>query len=203
MSTLLDYALTSVADVKETLGIAGSDNTKNNLIIRKINQATEIIEGYCGRRFKATDYVEYYDGTGLDTLTLRNWPVISFTSIENRDTSLNDASFSTVPGDRYFVNMDSGLVNALGSFFGSWDRWKVTYRAGYATIPQDIAEAAATLAAYLATNDGSQIAGVAEKQEGGRRIRYMQHQPGDDLITRLGLNYTLDRYTTPVLSGLL
>jgi hypothetical protein len=51
LMSLLSYALCSLFDVKESMGIASSDQSWDNLIIRKINQATRQIEAYCDRRF--------------------------------------------------------------------------------------------------------------------------------------------------------
>jgi len=207
MTALLSYALTTVSDVKETLDIASSNTTKDNLIARKINQATEMIEGYCDRRFKEqTAQVEYYDGNDIDALLLRNRPVTSTTTftLEARDTSLNNNDFSTIPADNYFVDNAAGVVGGLSAFTGRWDRYRVTYSYGYSTIPSDLAEACATLAAYLVSNDASSVAGVSGKKEGTREIRYSNNKGGYDsnnLITQLGLQVTLDRYAETVISG--
>lgn len=209
MATLLDYALTTVADVKETLGIASSVTTYDNLITRKINQATEMIEGYCGRRFKAADYTEYYDGSGIDQLLLRNRPINTLTSLGYRNTSQNDDDFSAVNSDDFYIDNNAGVLEALSSFWGRYDRWKVVYNAGYTTIPSDLAEACASLAAYLYSNDGSQVAGVTQKKEGTREIHYgnSKVQWGSDpisannIITQLGLQVTLDRYADFPISG--
>lgn len=206
MAVLLTYALTDLASVKETLGIASSDTSRDNLIIRKINQATEMIEGYCDRRFKEqTAQVEYYDGGG-DTLILRGRPVTSTTTmtIEGRDTTLNDSDFTTIDTDRYFVDVNAGLIDGVSSFSNSWDKYKVTYSFGYATIPSDLAEACATLAAYLVSNDPSQVAGVSSKKEGTREVHYSNNKNGYDssnIIEQIGLGVTLDRYAEPVISG--
>jgi hypothetical protein len=201
MATLLDYALTTVADVKETLGIASGDNSKNNLIIRKINQATQMIEGYCQRRFKQTNYVEYYSGGGGDQLLLRNCPVITSEpfSVQARATVRNNDDFNTVGTDLYFIDENAGIINAIASFYGRWDEYKVTYTAGFATIPDDIAEACATLAAYLVT-DPSTSAFIAKKREGSREVQYTQGSKAD-LLSELGLNTTLDKYVLHALSG--
>ena len=210
MATLLDYALTNVADVKETLGIASSVTTYDNLITRKINQATEMIEGYCNRRFKATDYTEYYDGQGIDQLALRQRPVNSVTSVSYRTTSLNDNDFDTLTTDMYFIDNNAGILEAVSSYWGNYDRWKVVYNAGYTTIPADLAEACATLAAYLYSNDASSNAGITQKKEGTRELHYgnSKVQYGTDaasannLITQLGLQVTLDRYSEKTINGL-
>lgn len=207
MTAILSYALTSVADVKETLGIGSSVTTYDNLITRKINQATEMIIGYCNRRFdEQTGVVEYYDGTDLQQLLLRNRPVTATTTfvLQSRNTSLNDDDFTTVPTDQYFVDTAAGVVDGIASFSGSYDRYKVTYSYGWATIPSDIAEACASIAAYLFNNDPSQSAGISQKEEGTRKLTYSNNKNGydsDNIIEQLGLKITLDRYTEPVISG--
>jgi len=204
MASLLSYALTNVPDVKETMGIASSDLTWDNIITRAINQGTEMIEGWCGRRFQATDYVEYYDASYSQQLILRQYPIISLTSIEARDTTLNNNSFNTVTTDQYFVDNNAGVIDAISFFWGKYDQWRITYRAGFATIPSDIAEACATLASYFAGTDPSQVAGVVLKREGSREIRYSQqgYKSPEDLFTQLGIAATLQRYGTQALGTL-
>lgn len=209
MASLSSYALTNLADVKETAGIASGDTSWDNLIIRKINQSTEMIEGWCNRRFLATDYVEYYDSTYSEQLILRQYPVINLTTIEARDTTLNDSSFNTVVSDMYFTDTNAGIIDAVSQFWGKYDQWRVTYRAGYATIPYDLAEACATLASYLAVNDPSQTAGIARKREGAREIQYGNARfvtpdtsGAEVLFTELGILPTLQRYSSQALGSL-
>lgn len=204
MADLLSYALCTVADVKELLGIASSDSTKNNLIIRKINQSTEIIEGYCRRRFKETTYTnEIYDGTGTDQLGLLNYPISSVEAITvgMRDTTLNEDDFNTVDSELFFIDYTGGLLNGVGSFYGGWGQYRVTYTAGYATIPDDLAEACATLAAYFVANDPSMSAFVTRKKEGSREISYSDTASRGNLYEQLGIQITLDRYSRTTLGG--
>lgn len=197
MAVLLDYALTSVADVKESLGIASGDNTKNNLIIRKINQATEMIERYTGRRFKATDYTEYIDASHTDQLVVKQRPINSITSISSRDTDQNIDDFETVNAEFYFYDSLSGVIETNFNFSGRWNRYKVVYNAGYTTIPSDIAEACATLAAFLVQN-GTSGTNVKSKQEGQRKIEYFDQTGGgngsNSLFEQLGIDEILNSY---------
>lgn len=206
MATLLDYALCSVADVKELLGIDSGDNSKNNLIIRKINQATFMIENYTGRRFKETTYTnEVYDG-GSNEIVLRNWPVTSTQafSLGYRESILNEADWDTVETEEYYVDNASGVIRGVGYFFGPTDKYRVTYSAGYATIPADIAEACASLAAYLTDNaNTASSTNVKSKSEGSRTITYSDAPKDKSLLSQLGLDDILDAYTTPTVSGLL
>lgn len=204
MASLASYALTNVSDVKETMGIASGDLTWDNIITRSINRATEMIEGWCNRRFLATDYTEYYDASYSEQLILRQYPIISLTSIEARNTTLNDNSFNTVTSDQYFLDNNAGVIDAISGFWGKYDQWRIVYRAGFTIIPSDLAEACAALASYFAGQDPAQVAGLAMKREGSRELQFhrMGYTSVEDLFTQLGIAATLQRYGTQALGTL-
>jgi uncharacterized phiE125 gp8 family phage protein len=189
MTALSPEALTSVADVKEILGITGT--AQDNLITRNINYATKIILNYCGvSSFNSTAYVEYYDGIGGNELVLRNKPVITMTSVEWRDEAGNNASFTTLDAEDYFVDTDAGIIKALVNFGSSFHSWKIAYTAGYATIPDDLAEACARMAAFV-TENGTAGTSIKSKQEGQRKVEYFDSTTATgnaSLIDSLGLD---------------
>lgn len=208
MADLLSYALTTVADVKETLGIASGNTAKDNIIKRKINQATRMIEAFCAlpedhHFLQATYTNEEYDGTGSNQLILKMRPVTSITSFQRRNTSQNESDWDDVEAEYYFSSdTDAGVIDLLFTQNSRWNSYRVTYVAGYATIPADLAEACVTLAAYLVENSTSG-AGVKRKQEGAREIEYFQPSQGESLITQLSLDDMLTRYIQyPVLADL-
>lgn len=202
MASLLSYALTTKADVKESLGISSGDTTKDNLIIRKINQATRVIENYCDTHFlNDQTYTEYYDAKNYSSeLVLRNRPVVTFTGLYARMTTTNDNHFQTIDTNLYFVDNSAGVVKFLDNFWGSWQQWKVVYTAGYSTIPEDVAEACATLASYYVLNPASG-AKVTHEKEGQREIHYQQMST-NNLIKDLGLDSVLDGYSQVYVSGM-
>lgn len=204
MAVLLSYALTNLSDVKESLGIASSDTSKDNLIIRNINKATRAIENYCGRRFKETTYTdELYSATGIDQLILKQRPLTATTPLvfKIRDTGLNIADFETIDSSLYFCDVgshqgDAGVIDLMFFARGRWDRYALTYSAGYPTIPEDLAEACASLAAYYTQRaDGSHI-GVQDKQEGQRRLRYSNVSLSfRRVMEELGVDEIIDSYS--------
>lgn len=195
MADLVSYALVSLADVKETLGISSGVTTNDNLLTRKINQATDMIESYCGRRFAATTYTdEVYDATNTDQVILRQRPVTAVASFSVRDSVDNSNSWELINTTDYFLHGSSGLLNLLFTFGGKWSRGKVSYTAGYTTIPSDLAEACAMLAAYLFQNSTSGSA-VKSKQEGSRKIEYYDTSTSNNsLFKQLGLDDMLAPY---------
>lgn len=206
MAQLLDFALCTVEDVKESLGIASSDHSQDNIIIRKINQATMMIENYCGRRFTLTTYTnEEYDATNTDQLILKNRPVVTFTSLDIRDTALNEDDWDAVDSELYFVDQSAGVIDLNFGFNGRWNRMRVSYSAGYSTIPADLAEACATLAGFLVQNPTT-IAAVKSKEEGQRRIEYYSTSGtgsgGSSLFDQLGLTQMFQPYLNyPILAN--
>lgn len=199
MAALVSWALTDVATVKEELGIDAGDTSQDNKIIRKINLVTAMIEGYCGlsadHHFKQTTYTnEEYDGTGSNQLVLRMSPVISISSFQRRDTSQNEDDWSDNESEQYFSNLPTGIIDLLWGQGSSWNSYRITYIAGYATIPADLAEACVVLASYLVTNTGAST-GVKKKQEGQRSIEYFDPgQSADSPIEQLGIDDMLSRY---------
>lgn len=203
MATLLDYALTTVADVKESLGIASGDSSWDNIIIRKINQATLIIEGYCnlpnGHHFKETTYTnEVYNSNGTNQLRLKMWPVSSVSSFQYAANSDSGSSFTDNESEDYFIDEDSGMLNLNFNQWGNWDAYRVTYIAGFNPIPADLAEACVMLASFMVDNSVSGTA-VKRKREGQREIEYFQAQSASStvsssLIDQLGLDEILGRY---------
>jgi len=202
MATLYSYALTNLQDVRENLGLDSGNTSNDNLIIRQINRITDLLESYTGRRFKLTEYdnVEY-DAPGIDQLILNQRPITSFDSLEVRDNTLNEDNWETVDSNLYFVDTSAGVIDLNFNATGRWNRYRVSYTAGYDTIPADLAEAAAMIAAYYVTNPTGNV-NVIEKQEGGRRIRYGTGLTGlQNLFQQLGVDGTIDSYCNyPVLA---
>lgn len=198
MASLNTWALTTVADVKESLGIDAGVTTHDNLIIRKINQATNMIEAYCGKNndqhFASTTYTdEEYNGSGTSQLVLRNRPVITFTNLSERETTENENSWETVDSELYFVDTTAGVIESLFTFRRYYNLYKTTYTAGYTTIPSDLAEACVSLAVALYENSSTGTA-VKRKSQGPKEIEYFQPTQGGSLIESLGIDDTLARY---------
>jgi hypothetical protein len=163
------------------------------------------MEAYCGRRFLSTAYTnEYYSATQIDELVLRQSPVTSFTSLDIRDSGLNYDNWETIDSKLYFVDNNSGVVKLMFQALGRWDRYRITYTAGYATIPEDLAEACASLAAYYVKfADGSHI-GLSEKREGQRQMMYGRQNIQlnfKNIMAQLGLDEVINSYANfPILN---
>ena len=208
MAELVDDALTTVSDVKESLGIPSSDHSKDNLIIRKINYVTGLIEAYTGRVFKKQEFTEEHDGSDTDQLVLNNRPIDTEAAITvtRRDTSLNEDDFEGVESNLFFPDAGAGLLNLNFAARGHLNRYKVVYTAGYDPIPADLAEAANALACYFVQNPTGATVGVSTIKEGQRQISYGGSSGSNttfmSIAQQLGVDQVLDSYANqPLLTS--
>lgn len=139
---LVNYALITVGQAKTFLGITGQDELLTDLI----NAVTTYIESKCHRRFKESTYTqELLDGKGSYEVTLKNYPVTTFTLLEKRNATDNTNSWNTVDTDDYYIDTDSGLLTSVCKFSNGIQNYRATYTAGYATIPYDLQYACAVI----------------------------------------------------------
>lgn len=199
MADLVEYSLVSLEDVKDSLGIDSSNTSKDDLIKRQINRATDMIENFTGRRFKLTSYTDIdYDATNSDQLVLQQRPVTTISSFQIRDSSLNEDDWEEIDSELYFIDKAAGVLDLNFNAAGRWNRYRLDYTAGYSIIPADLAEAAATLAAFFVDNPTGGT-NVRRKQEGQREIEYFDSattgSADTSLFRQLGIYNTLVSYS--------
>lgn len=152
-------ALTTLARTKTFLGI-GSDKY-DSLLIQLINQVTGFVEKFTARNFLRQTYTnEEYDGSGTDTLLLKNFPVASVTTLQFNRAADNTDDWETIGTDRYFAKEDGRIILVgrsgafldvdAGYFIDAPNKYRATYVAGYLidfnnendpaqhTLPEDI-----------------------------------------------------------------
>lgn len=154
-------ALTTRASLKAHLKVTST--TDDALMDTLIDQATNIIETFCDRKFKERTYTEFYNGDGEDFLQLEQYPITSVTSF-NVDANRDFGSSTLLTEDTDFVvKKEEGSIDLISDVtpFGQGQlpvarkAIKVVYVAGYATIPDDLVYAANETAAHLFNNRGS------------------------------------------------
>lgn len=131
--------LTTLAKVKEFLGIG--DTLTDAVLSTLVSQVSRAIEAHCHRTFADTNYTEYHDGDLANEVPLRQYPIISITSV-HEDTARAFGSSALVSADDYTFEKDSGLLLVDYRLPRGNRNVKVVYRAGYATIPTDVELAA-------------------------------------------------------------
>ena len=156
--------LTDLPTVKSWLGL--TTTATDSLISSLITAVSTFIPNYLGRQILTADYVETYRGNGQSVLLLRNFPV----------TAVASAAFAgqtiTAPADP--VALTSGLLfddrtlTLVGYCFPIGRPVVVSYTAGYAATPADIAQAAVELVGE-AFRRRDRI-GLSSKSLGGQEV---------------------------------
>lgn len=121
-----------------------------------VPKVSSFVKTYCNRTF--VDYVdeskvEYFNG-GVGHFILQEWPVLSVDSVE----------YSSDYGQNYtgiteFVDWvhDDGYIVAItpGGFAKQLRGYKITYKAGFTSLPEDLKLAIMDMISYYRQNDAA------------------------------------------------
>jgi len=148
--------LITVEEYKESEGIEKpKDDLRLNYLIPSVSQ---LVKTYCGNSF-----VDYYSTNKIDTINI-DWdthivqltesPVNTIVSVEERDTYEDSYNTLTTAAHEYYLDSvtDSVIRTTGGSSYKNWRRGpgavRITYTAGYASIPVDLRLAVTDLVTY-------------------------------------------------------
>lgn len=146
------YDLTDLATVKDELGLPVTDVSNDAFLGRAITQVSSIIANYCNRVFPVEtvqdvidieqDPYPYQTPGGFAAVQLSRFPVVSVTSVA-QTVSAGVTQALTEDTD-FRVDNERGWLIRLSPFTGVAVKWEalpvtVTYSAGYAAIPDDLA----------------------------------------------------------------
>lgn len=125
------YKIVTLDEVKSFLKISG--NTYDTFLNALIDDATEAIESYIGKRIITRQFIEYHDGKSKESLITNQYPIYNIDSIYD-DADHDFESEDLIATDDYRIYYDEGrveLVNDEGSFDNGKQNVKITYKAGY------------------------------------------------------------------------
>ncbi len=170
----LSGALVTRSQAKTWLKINSS--SEDDIIDQIVVQSSEVIKKYCNQKFVSATYTEYYDGPGRGQLFLRNYPIISVTSLhEDVDRVYGSEDAFDVSAD-VLVDKTSGILklwNGESTFGFGKASIKAVYVAGYATIPYDVQNAALIVIAYsYKRHYQDQKIGIASETIGNRTTTF-------------------------------
>lgn len=156
--------LTTLANVKEWLGIPSSNTQSDALLSRMITAASAFIVSWLEREVLSATYTETRDGNNSQRMKMRNFPItlVTLVKVDNvvipeTERAFNDASI-VLRGCRWF---SKGILNV-----------EVTYVAGYAVVPPDIEQACIEMIG-LRYKDRERI-GITSKGLAGETITFSQ-----------------------------
>lgn len=130
--------LTTLANAKSWLGVSTTND--DALLTRLIGSASRFILSYLERpSLFQTSYTDIYDGVGNRVQMLRNWPVISVSSLLIGGQTITAAPSITGPGCGYVLEPSSGqppgrpqaLTLRGYEFWRGYSNVQAVYSAGY------------------------------------------------------------------------
>jgi hypothetical protein len=133
--------LVTLSDLKAYLG--GDLQSNDDIVLtRLISAASAFFVTACACSILSQSYTELYDGKGGHRLYLRQYPVTAVTSLAIHGRPIPQAA----PGQHGWT-LNGNVILLYGfTFTPGLANIAVTYTAGYATPPQDVAEAVMELA---------------------------------------------------------
>ncbi len=180
--------LVTLREYKDFAGLTGvSEDAKLNVIIPSISQA---VKTYCGNSiidFYSTNKTEFFDITDNMTFQIMvdESPLVSVSQVQERE-SQSDTYVTLISEDsdssgkyEYVLDTEKDLIirtTATGDkmFPKGRKAVKVTYRAGYASVPADLKLACFDLVKYYLKDErksGMTIAGAQVRNEVSTSLR--------------------------------
>lgn len=201
-STSASGDLVTLENVKEFIGLASTDTSKDTFLRHLITRASRFIKTYAGREFvSATFSEEVHSGNDRQKLYLDHYPIISVTEVKEDDVALD--------ADEYEVLANEGALFREAGWYGGTlamasvlstepdpyaetRNLKVTYTAGWADVPDDIEQACLQMVALWYTGAGTY--GIEhETTPGGYSVTYSKATGVPEDIKQV-----LDLYKKPV-----
>ena len=173
--------LTTLADVKAWLqtGQTPFPSTDDALLSRLITAASAFIEAWLGRQVLSADWLEVRDGSGGQVMAFANFPATAVSSL-----SIDGIDIPPAPDDGGFgagyVFTPTELALRGYVFTRRAQNVIVSYTAGYAATPPDIAQAAIQLVAtrYL---ERTHIGEVSRALGGAETVSYSTAGMSEDV----------------------
>lgn len=180
-------ALATLADLKSYLSIANTN--ADTELTRLLNASSALAEQLLCRNVFAGDRTERRHGNGRDMIQLRDAPILSVSSltVSGSAVALSDG---TSPG---YLFADNALYLIGLCFTRGRYNVVVTYSAGYASIPPDLAHAVIEIAAQ-AYKERDWI-GHQSKSLGGETVAFLRSAVPESaraVIATYARTYTID-----------
>ena len=150
--------LVTLAEYKAYMGILG--NTQDAEIKSLIPKASALVKSLCRRTF-----VDYYDDPKVQqfrgsasSLLLAESPLVSVSSVEF-SADYGNTFVDLVEFTDYVVNHENCSVDIIASGYATPGKpsylYKVTYNAGFETVPEDLKTCVLDVVKYLQRNDSA------------------------------------------------
>lgn len=140
-------------ELRSTTAFASTTNPSSDTVTRWITEASDLITDMCGTPFTSQSYTEYFDYSGEDRIQLRYSPLLAVTSFEYNTASLGETEtwVSKTEGTHFIKYPQYSELLLVSSKFAPNEgnrNIKVTYTAGYSTVPLKVQALATKMVAH-------------------------------------------------------
>ena len=173
--------LTTLADVKAWLQ-TGQDpfpGTDDVLLARVITAASQFVQSWLNRQIAPSDWQEVRDGSGGQRLAFANFPVSAVLSLSIDGLEIPPSPAGGGYGAGYVFNPTELALRGY-VFTRRAQNVIVTYTAGSAATPPDIAQASIELVCQR-YRERTRIGEVSRALGGGETVTYSQQDMSDDV----------------------
>ena len=175
--------LTTLADVKAWLKTGQSDFpiTDDALLTRLVSAASQYIQSWLNRSIVSADYSEVRDGTGGETLQFACFPVTDVATVTIDDHVVPHAPSTVAAGYAF----SSTQLSVRGyRFTRGVQNIAISYTAGYAIVPPDIAQACVELVS-LRYRERGRIGELSRSVGGAETVAFSQKDLSNAIKTLL------------------
>ena len=157
--------------------------TDDALLSRLITAASRFIQSWLQRQIAVSDWIEIRDGNGGQRLTFANTPVANVIAL-----SIDGLTIPPAPADGRlgagYVFSPTELALRGYVFSRRAQNVVVTYTAGYASVPPDIAQACIELVCQR-YRERTRTGEVSKSLMSGETVTFSQKDMSDDIRTLL------------------
>lgn len=150
--------LITLAEYKNYVGI---NSTNQDTVIKTlIPQVSALVKSLCRRTFVdyVDDYrVEIFKGASNKRIPLQETPVLQVASVEFSE-DYGKSYIQLVEYEDFIVDQEADTIELIASKYISYSKpnaFRVSYTAGYETVPEDLKLAIADLIMYYSRNDAA------------------------------------------------
>lgn len=156
------HALTTIEALKAELSIPVEDKSKDAVLARAVNAASDAIRQYCGRDFARAELTEHLTGRGSPMLLLSLSPIVSLeaVAIHGQEVDVDDIAIDHGAGilvRRYGVWPESDRPNVSVTYVGGWVTPAQASDELERDLPHDIEEACLIIAATRVQSMGQPV----------------------------------------------
>ena len=157
------------------------------LLTRLITAASQFIQSWLQRQIAVCDWIEIRDGDGGQRLAFANFPVSQVWSLSIDGLAIPPAPLAGANSGGFaagYVFSPTELALRGYVFTRRAQNVAVTYTAGYASVPPDIAQACIELVAQR-YRERTRIGEVSKALMSGETVTFAQKDMSDDVKTLL------------------